>query len=100
MLTLPSAALEGQLVGPGLSVAQRDPILIVEDERAQREALAQYLARQGYAVSSAASGEEALGLLERSSHAVLITDLRLPGLDGLGGCSIAPTSSTRRSRCS
>ena len=65
-------------------MGQRDRVLIVEDERAQREALAQYLTRQGYAVSSAASGEEALGLLERSSHAVLITDLRLPGLDGLG----------------
>ncbi len=61
----------------------RDNVLIVEDERAQREALAQYLGRVGYAVSAVASGEEALDLLARSSFSVLITDLRLPAMDGL-----------------
>ncbi|HLA77583.1 MAG TPA: sigma-54 dependent transcriptional regulator, partial [Vicinamibacteria bacterium] len=62
----------------------QDKVLIVEDERAQRDALAQYLGRAGYAVTAVAGGEEALELLARGSFSVLITDLRLPGMDGLG----------------
>ncbi len=62
-----------------------DRILVVEDERAQREALARYLARDEsfLAVDSVATGEEALELLGSGSYAVLLTDLRLPGIDGL-----------------
>ncbi len=58
-------------------------ILIVEDERAQRDALAQYLARLGHAVTAVATGEEAVDLLARRTHAILITDLRLAGMSGL-----------------
>ena len=63
--------------------AASDRVLVVDDERAQRDALSQYLGRAGYAVSGVATGEEALELLGRSPHAVLVTDLRLPGIDGL-----------------
>lgn len=58
-------------------------ILIVEDERAQRDALAQYLARLGHSVTAVATGEEAVDLLARRGHAILITDLRLAGMSGL-----------------
>jgi two-component system response regulator HydG len=58
-------------------------VLVVEDERAQREALARYLGRAGYAVSAVATGEEALERLAAEPYAVLLTDLRLPGTDGL-----------------
>ncbi len=58
-------------------------ILIVEDERAQRDALAQYLVRLGHSVTAAATGEEAVDLLARRGHAILITDLRLAGMSGL-----------------
>jgi len=61
----------------------RDRILVVEDERAQRDALALYLGRLGHPVTAVASGEEALALLSKGGHAILITDLRLPGLSGL-----------------
>ena len=63
--------------------ARGDRVLVVEDERAQREALAQYLGRSGYQVTAVATGEDALGQLEGESYAVLLTDLRLPGVDGL-----------------
>jgi DNA-binding NtrC family response regulator len=63
--------------------ATADRILVVEDERAQREALVQYLSRAGYAVTAVARGEEALERLGASPYAVLLTDLRLPGVDGL-----------------
>ena len=61
----------------------RDRILVVEDERAQRDALAQYLGRLGHPVTAVATGEEAVGLLQGGSYAILITDLRLPGMSGL-----------------
>ncbi len=63
--------------------AAPERVLVVEDERAQREALAQYLGRSGYAVTAVGSGEEALARLAAESYAVLLTDLRLPGADGL-----------------
>jgi len=63
--------------------AARERVLVVEDERAQREAIARYLSRAGYAVTAAASGEEALERLGAEAFAVLLTDLRLPGADGL-----------------
>jgi DNA-binding NtrC family response regulator len=61
----------------------RDRILVVEDERAQRDALAQYLGRLGHPVTAVATGEEAVGLLASGSYAILITDLRLFGMSGL-----------------
>jgi len=58
-------------------------ILIVEDERAQRDALARYLTRQGHEITAVATGEEAVVLLAKRTHAILITDLRLAGMSGL-----------------
>jgi len=55
----------------------------VEDERAQREALARYLGRAGYEVEAVASGEAAIERLPLFAPAVLLTDLRLTGVDGL-----------------
>ena len=56
-------------------------ILIVEDERAQREALAGYLRKTGYRVTTAASGTEALE--GNSVPDVVLLDLRLPDIHGL-----------------
>ena len=58
-------------------------LLVVEDERAQRDALVSYLGRKGYAVDAAGTGEEALDRLSSGPYALLVTDLRLPGMDGL-----------------
>jgi DNA-binding NtrC family response regulator len=58
-------------------------LLIVEDERAQRDALVQYLSRRGHQVVGLSTGEEALERLARESFGLLVTDLRLPGVDGL-----------------
>jgi len=57
--------------------------LVVDDERAQREALRQYLSRRGHEVDAVATGEEAVERLAAGGYAILITDLRLPGIDGL-----------------
>src|ERR687893_487851 len=57
-------------------------LLIVDDEAALREAIAERLADHGFAVEQAGSGEEALERLSAFAFDVLITDLRLPGIDG------------------
>src|SRR6187397_2403362 len=57
-------------------------LLIVDDEAALREAIAERLADNGFVVEQAASGEEALDRLAAFAFDVLITDLRLPGIDG------------------
>ncbi len=63
--------------------ADAERVLVVEDERAQREVLVQCLRKAGYAVESAATGEEAVERIPVLSPAVLLTDLCLPGLGGL-----------------
>src|SRR6476661_6132653 len=57
-------------------------VLLVEDEAPLREALAGQLADHGYAVEQAESGEHALAKLADFAFDVIITDLRLPGVDG------------------
>jgi two-component system response regulator PilR (NtrC family) len=57
-------------------------LLLVEDEAALREAVAEQLADRGYQVEQADSGEAAIARLADFAFDVLITDLRLPGIDG------------------
>jgi DNA-binding NtrC family response regulator len=57
-------------------------LLIVDDESALRSAIAERLADQGFSVEQAASGEEALQRLTEFAFDILITDLRLPGING------------------
>src|SRR5438874_1727231 len=57
-------------------------LLLVEDEAPLREALAEQLSDRGYAVEQAESGETALAKLADFAFDVIITDLRLPGING------------------
>ena len=57
-------------------------LLLVDDENGFREAIAERLAEHGYRVEQAATGEAALERLNEFAFDVLITDLRLPGVDG------------------
>lgn len=59
------------------------PILIVEDDPDLREALELILTAQGYRVLVAASGPEALELLDRHAVAMVVTDLKMVPMDGL-----------------
>ncbi len=58
-------------------------ILIVEDDFSQRDILAQILSDEGYSVEQAAGGEEAVARLGKEKFQVVITDLKMPGKDGL-----------------
>src|SRR3954454_21450040 len=57
-------------------------LLLVDDESALREAIAERLADHGFVVEQADSGEQALQRLTDFAFDILITDLRLPGIDG------------------
>jgi len=57
-------------------------LLFVEDESALRRAVAAQLIARGYVVQEADSGEEALAYLAEFAFDFIITDLRLPGIDG------------------
>src|SRR5687767_6292162 len=57
-------------------------LLIVDDEAPLREAIAERLGDHGFVVEQAGSGEEAIERLSAFAFDVLITDLRLPGIDG------------------
>ena len=57
-------------------------LLLVDDEKALREVIAERLGDSGYRVEQAGTGEEALERLNEFAFDVLITDLRLPGVDG------------------
>ncbi len=57
-------------------------ILIVDDEAFQRESLGGFLVKQGYDVVLAADGETALRIVQEAVVDVMLTDVRMPGLDG------------------
>jgi DNA-binding NtrC family response regulator len=57
-------------------------LLLVEDEAPLREALAERLAEHGFEVEQADSGERAIEQLAEFAFDIVVTDLRLPGLDG------------------
>ncbi len=58
-------------------------ILVVDDEKAIRESVSLVLAEEDHETTMAADGEEALKLLNTDSYDVLITDLKMPGMDGM-----------------
>src|SRR5215510_1693932 len=57
-------------------------LLFVDDEAPLRALMAERLKERGYQVEEADSGERALALLDQFAFDVIITDLRLPGIDG------------------
>src|SRR6516162_5233099 len=57
-------------------------LLIVEDEAPLRQAIAEQLVDHGYQVEQAESGEAAVARLADFAFDIIITDLRLPGIDG------------------
>ena len=67
-----------------LSGEETHKILVVDDEKSMREFLDIMLSREGYRVSLAENGEEACELLEKEEYDLLITDIRMKDLDGIG----------------
>ena len=58
-------------------------ILVVDDEVNARTALPELLRDEGYAVETAADGFKALGKIEEFAPDLVLTDLKMPGMDGI-----------------
>ena len=65
---------------PSLDAAAR--ILVLDDDEIFRDLLDALLATEGFAVTLASSGVQALALLQRNSVDLVLTDLHMPGLEG------------------
>jgi DNA-binding response OmpR family regulator len=59
-------------------------VLVVDDDQTIRTIVSEYLRRREYEVEEAADGVEALDVIRRTPPAVVVTDLGMPRLDGLG----------------
>ena len=58
-------------------------ILIVDDEENAREGLAKILKKTGYNTGTAENGEHALKILENTKYDLVITDIKMPRMDGM-----------------
>ncbi len=61
----------------------RKPVLVVDDDDTFRAMLIETLKLSGYTVVGAADGEGALRMLKSQDFATVITDIRMPGIDGI-----------------
>ncbi|NVO55249.1 phosphate regulon transcriptional regulator PhoB [Rhodobacteraceae bacterium B1Z28] len=66
--------------------ADQPTVLVVEDEPAQREVLAYNLEAEGFRVSKAASGDEAMLLVDEDSPDIIVLDWMMPNLSGIEVC--------------
>ena len=67
-----------------LKLSRKHRILVVDDEEITRKNLHHVLTRESCEVMTAAGGSEALNLLEKHSFEVIITDLKMEDIDGMG----------------
>src|SRR5436309_9904888 len=72
-------------------------ILVVDDEPAVRDLLREVLAMAGYTVTTAADGRDALPLTLSDKPDLIITDIRMPRLDGLTLCKALRVNPETRS---
>ncbi|HVO85224.1 MAG TPA: response regulator [Syntrophobacteria bacterium] len=71
-------------------------ILVVDDELDVRSLLKDFFVSLDYEVVTAATGEEALKLVEREEPMVILLDVFMPGIDGLETCKTLKTSEKTR----
>ncbi len=71
------------VVTPSVDAGPGGCVLLVEDDPTSREVGTYNLQDAGFRVDAVASGEEALESFSATEHSVVITDLRMPGIDGM-----------------
>ncbi len=59
------------------------PILVVDDDPQMRAALKEAIRRIGHGAEVCENGLEAIGRIARTSYALVVTDMKMPGMDGL-----------------
>jgi serine phosphatase RsbU (regulator of sigma subunit) len=85
--------VNGSVVAGGFSPAEgrlrqmvprRERIVVIDDTEMVRKVLVQYLERLGFSTLEAADGEEGLDVIRANRPDLVLCDLRMPNLDGLG----------------
>jgi heterodisulfide reductase subunit A-like polyferredoxin len=62
---------------------QECPVLVVDDEKIVRDSMKEWLMEEGYPVETAESAARALELLETGDFKAMLTDIKMPGMDGV-----------------
>src|SRR4029079_17341429 len=73
----------GTIIAKEANMTRLGRILVVDDEANARTALAELLRDEGYEVETAADAFKALGKYESFTPHVVVTDLKMPGMDGI-----------------
>jgi len=60
-----------------------EKILVIDDEKATLSMFRLFLDAYGYAVFTAENGSEGLAIFKKEKPAIVITDIKMPGIDGL-----------------
>ncbi|HFD39310.1 MAG TPA: response regulator transcription factor [Anaerolineae bacterium] len=58
-------------------------VLVVDDDQDTRDLVTEILAQEGYQVRSCTTGEEAIALLERETFDLILSDIKMPGINGI-----------------
>ncbi|MCK5100205.1 MAG: universal stress protein [Desulfobacteraceae bacterium] len=58
-------------------------ILVVDDELSLRDSLKEWLEEEGFSTGMAESGQQALDMLEKEEYHLMLTDIKMPGMDGV-----------------
>jgi DNA-binding response OmpR family regulator len=67
----------------GKNNGDHETVLVIDDEEVICQVLSEYLAQEGFPVLTAGSGQEGVELYERHKPAIVVTDVCMPGMDGL-----------------
>jgi DNA-binding NtrC family response regulator len=77
------AILRGTILAERVAMSRSGRILVVDDEVNARTALAELLRDEGFEVETAADAFKALGKFEAFTPHIVVTDLKMPGMDGI-----------------
>jgi two-component system chemotaxis sensor kinase CheA len=84
MLSAAEVTRRAQPAAGGPRATARVKVVVADDSLTTRAAMKALLEIAGYAVLAAADGEEALALLRESGAQLVVSDVQMPRLDGLG----------------
>jgi DNA-binding NtrC family response regulator len=73
----------GRIGGGSVEISGMNDILVVDDDALMRNMVSEWLTAAGYSVRQAEHGEAALAMLRIRPAGLVITDMDMPGLDGL-----------------
>jgi len=74
---------------PSNSSGQQPLVMIVDDDREQADQIGSFLSRFGISVKQEDNGFAAVNMMRREKPAVVIMDVRMPGLDGIKAAQLA-----------